>query len=229
MGRDLIQAAELRQITSSVNSYNTAVNTFRTKYNCLPGDCPHATDFWGEAAPGAACDDTSNGIATCNGDDDGFIEITTTNSDEAFRFWQQLSNAELIAGSYTGVKSPIGHTWGAQAGENVPQEYSENGGFFILDRSYVGGWYNDIFPPRGNNWYEFGLESTNSAMQGSIISAQDAWKIDSKMDDGKPGTGIITTFNNSRKPNCADGDVATTAAYQTTNTSIGCVLLFSMQ
>ena len=42
VGRDLIHSAEIRATISQIEKYNTAVNTFRTKYNCLPGDCPAA-------------------------------------------------------------------------------------------------------------------------------------------------------------------------------------------
>jgi prepilin-type N-terminal cleavage/methylation domain-containing protein len=45
-GRDLIRAAELRSLVSEVERYNSAVNAFKLKYNCLPGDCATATNFW---------------------------------------------------------------------------------------------------------------------------------------------------------------------------------------
>ena len=38
VGQDLIKAAEIRATVSQVEGYNSAVNTFRLKYNGLPGD-----------------------------------------------------------------------------------------------------------------------------------------------------------------------------------------------
>src|SRR5450432_727787 len=43
VGQDLIKAAEIRGQITQIEKYNTAVNTFRGKYNCLPGDCVNAT------------------------------------------------------------------------------------------------------------------------------------------------------------------------------------------
>ena len=37
-GQDLIRAAEIRATIGQYEKYNTAVNTFRTKYNGIPGD-----------------------------------------------------------------------------------------------------------------------------------------------------------------------------------------------
>lgn len=52
-GRALIRAAELRAITQEKEAFVTAVNTFRAKYNALPGDMRNATQFWGRADTGA--------------------------------------------------------------------------------------------------------------------------------------------------------------------------------
>ena len=38
LGRDLIEAARIRAQGSQIESYEMAINTFRLKYNMLPGD-----------------------------------------------------------------------------------------------------------------------------------------------------------------------------------------------
>ena len=38
VGQDLIKAAEIRATVAQVEKYNAAVNTFRTKFNAIPGD-----------------------------------------------------------------------------------------------------------------------------------------------------------------------------------------------
>src|SRR4051812_26321723 len=47
VGKDLIQAAQIRATSSQVTKYSAAVNTFRIKYNALTGDIaePNATGF----------------------------------------------------------------------------------------------------------------------------------------------------------------------------------------
>src|ERR1035441_8304528 len=53
VGQDLIKAAEVRAQISQIEKYNTAVNTFRGKYDALPGDIPVTlvTRFGFTAAP----------------------------------------------------------------------------------------------------------------------------------------------------------------------------------
>lgn len=45
VGKDLIKAAEIRNIVSGYETVQASINTFKLKFNCLPGDCPNATDY----------------------------------------------------------------------------------------------------------------------------------------------------------------------------------------
>ena len=94
VGRDLIHAAELRSVVSDVDKFTAAANTFRLKYNCIPGDCTNATDYWG-TDPGGCPDTPGNSVpktATCNGTGNGRladssdVAINTGYACEALRF-----------------------------------------------------------------------------------------------------------------------------------------------
>ena len=100
-GQSLIRAAELRSISTDYNRYTTAVASFRDKYFALPGDMPNAIDFWtaAHATPATCIDTPSTDKKTCNGDNNGKIDLSA-GSNEPFRFWQHLTNAGLIEGSY---------------------------------------------------------------------------------------------------------------------------------
>src|SRR5580693_9186033 len=50
VGQDLINAAQARAIITDIERFNTAANTFESKYGCLPGDCVNATNFFGTDA-----------------------------------------------------------------------------------------------------------------------------------------------------------------------------------
>jgi prepilin-type N-terminal cleavage/methylation domain-containing protein len=103
-GKSLIRAAELRSVTTDQQRFVAAAQIFREKYQAFPGDMTNATAFWGTAA---ACPGTylqpSTDATTCNGNGDGGVRGDTTGSNESFRFWQQLANAGLIEGQYSGV------------------------------------------------------------------------------------------------------------------------------
>ena len=83
VGRDLIHAAEIRSTISQIEKTKTAVASFKSKYNCLPGDCPNATDYFTGAV---------------NGDGDGKIlyNAATDNGDgaslEPYNAWSQLGS-----------------------------------------------------------------------------------------------------------------------------------------
>lgn len=74
-GKALIQQAEIRAAASSLENLETAYRTFQLKYNCIIGDCPNATDFFGMnyVVVAAGCP-PSGGAGNGNGNGDGFID-----------------------------------------------------------------------------------------------------------------------------------------------------------
>lgn len=227
-GQSLIRAAELRSVTTEYQRYTAAVNTFKDKYFALPGDMTNATQFWGAAhATPATCRDTdSTSALTCNGDGDGAIE-TTGGSREIWRFWQHLANAGLIEGSYSGT-GYTGGAWYASAGFNIPKGKLSGSGWTVvalLDVTQTGGWYALFFPPSGaTNWFNFGAPSA-TLTNNAILKNEDAFNIDSKMDDGKPGAGNVTTMKTGWTAGCTSSDVPATATYQLTRSTVDCNLL----
>ena len=109
VGRDLIGAAEIRAQISQIEKYQTAVNTFKLKYNNqLPGDIsdPDATAF------GLSPRGNSRGTGDGNGILEGFpvsggytsfgwVEGTG----ETLLFWIDLTTSGLIDGrfNFTGI------------------------------------------------------------------------------------------------------------------------------
>lgn len=102
VGRDLIRAAELRATIKQLEQFNTAVNAFRTKYNCLPGDCGNAGDFGFSigctATSGPNCN-SGNGDDTINR---AFGNFSGGGNDlaEYANVWYHLSAASLISDSF---------------------------------------------------------------------------------------------------------------------------------
>ncbi|HEU5047706.1 MAG TPA: prepilin-type N-terminal cleavage/methylation domain-containing protein [Rickettsiales bacterium] len=95
-GQDLIKAAQLRATIAQLEKYNTAVNTFRNKYNGLPGDLPYSS------ASGFGLAATTGG-GTGLGDGNGLIQDpnqTNTPVEEILLFWRHLSDAALIDGAF---------------------------------------------------------------------------------------------------------------------------------
>ena len=239
-GQSLIRASELRSTAVDMQKYQAAIYTFRDKYFSVPGDITNATSFWGTDPDGCPIHTNWNvkKSATCNGDGNGM-----TSNTEMFRAWQQLANAGLIEGSYTGVPGPnnsgtctnIDH----EIGVNVPAAKLSQGGFGFIN--YSGGAYiasgTVSFQFEGNyrNTMLFGASTNSCESIGPILKPEEAWNIDTKMDDGKPGMGKIVTRTSlpaggsGVHPNCNDGDntMAASAQYRLDySAGVACALMF---
>jgi prepilin-type N-terminal cleavage/methylation domain-containing protein len=103
VGRELINASEIRAQVSQIQKYQAAVNTFRIKYNGLPGDIANPS--------AASLGLTARGQFAGEGDGNGIIEGVTSNAagmnygiangmGETTVFWVDLSAAGLIDGNF---------------------------------------------------------------------------------------------------------------------------------
>src|SRR5665213_2905942 len=93
VGQDLIKVAEVRAQISQIEKYNQAVNTFRAKFNAIPGDMAVATaNQFGFTVP-ASCTGQMGGR-----DGNGLIDGLNTGftlyqaAGETSLFWTDLSS-----------------------------------------------------------------------------------------------------------------------------------------
>lgn len=222
-GKSILEGSERRTIITDVEKYIAAVDAFQQKYNALPGDYYEATTIWGAAhTTPATCTTTNSGtVATCDGNGNG--QIGDTGSEyEMFRTWQQLANAGLIEGKFSGVAGASGTTH-ADIGINVPQNKIKGTGFTLR---YLGTGSGNYYPLTDyGHILEYGTEST-SYSNGAALTPEDALGIDQKIDDGLPGSGTVRTYTNTARTSCADSDTATSAVYLATTAAVGCNLVF---
>ncbi len=230
-GQSLIRAAELRSVVTEYQRFQTATQTFRDKYFALPGDMRNATSFWGTAA---ACPGTHANPATdsktCDGNGDGNITWTgTTYNGEDLRFWQQLANAGLIEGNYTGARTNGTKIY--TAGENIPLSKLSRASWVPFWPTTDATGHSALFASGGivyeglQHYFRFGMETSASWNYSPVTTAEEAWNIDTKIDDGLPGRGRMKTYNMSALPNCPDTNDPLTAKYQLSNSAVSCAFL----
>ena len=87
VGRDLIRAAQIRAAITELDKIKVAVNTFRTKYDCLPGDCGNMTMFFPQDASCPNPAGTVSITTTCNGNGNGIIDGTENVSFSSTFLW----------------------------------------------------------------------------------------------------------------------------------------------
>lgn len=227
-GQALIRASQLRSISSDYSKYITATQTFRDKYFALPGDMTNATAFWGDQATGtSACASASTADGTpgtCNGNGNGEINPGVFN--EWYRAWQHLAMAGLIEGSYLGIG--VGWDYAAVAGRDVPSSKISPAGFTFLWTTQSGGnaqFGNAILPDVSFNWIMFSQPFNSSQVAEPLLTPEEAWNIDTKMDDGKPFQGII---RGGQRSICAALGTDINSNYALTSSSKVCVLAIKL-
>lgn len=197
VGQDLIKAAELRATISQVEKYNTAVNTFRLKYNGIPGDLSNGGTFFSGV--------TGTVGGANQGDGDGLVEgVSGVTSGagaacvhclagENVIFWYMLSDAGVISDTITAVAM--------DATDTDPDEG--------LPKSKAGSGHISMHASGGRNYYvitNFGSADMSSGDVGTeaALTPADSFQIDSKVDDGIATTGgMIAVANDNFVPQTA--------------------------
>ena len=133
VGQDLRKAAEVRAQITQIEKYNQAVNTFKIKYNALPGDMTAAdVATFGFTAATVRLGYDVNGFTPARGNGDGILEGSYYNGGspsgfaqggETFWFWEDLStNSGLIEGQFnTATDASTGTIGPTQLGLYIPQ------------------------------------------------------------------------------------------------------------
>lgn len=228
-GQSLIRAAEIRTITQDVEQIQSALKAFRDQYRSLPGDMPNATDLWGIAGGTTGNDNAcytveSSDKRTCNGNDDELINsgYSSTTFAERGRAWQHLANAGLIEGQYTGYMYPFA-TETRIGGQNAKASMLKGTHWNL---AWVGP---NATPTRyyttvGFHSLELTKDIRGSEVRRDLLTPQEAWNIDVKLDDGKPSTGNVVGAKKdySYAPNCTTSTNADTAEYNLTVSSKEC-------
>jgi len=184
VGQDLIGSAKNRSYVSQLVSYNSAVNAFKLKYNCLPGDCANATDY---------------GL-TSNGNGNGYIDGLLTEAS-----WSSASGSINSSDTFVSVYLLFGleanYTWVHLRQAGFITEYSVMPGVMdgVGTSCNLAAAKNDgsgivLTSWGGKNYFRSGAIAVRSS--GNVIfqlnfSPKDAAYIYSKVGGNK-----ITTTNN---------------------------------
>ncbi len=118
VGRDLIEIGQTRKVMSQMENIQSAVSTFRLKYNCIPGDCANAANFGlgtsgngdyfiggisdSTTPPMGGCIDYAGHCLTASSNWGGFgASIIERSFGETQYFWVHLGAAGFIPKTYS--------------------------------------------------------------------------------------------------------------------------------
>lgn len=225
VGQDLIKSSENRATIAQAEKYNAAINTFRAKYNGLPGDIAsyHAAAF------GLFSETTLSGTAG-HQDGNGLIEGGSSGSTapvgETLSFWRHLSDANLVDGALgSSGNASLSITTGlVTANVTVPAQS-------LPATKYTPANYFIVYSSLGFNYFQIlpitQIQAVPAYTYGTVgLTPLRAFIIDQKIDDGLPNTGIvqaksITSVNGNPSFNAssASSNCLMTGAYSTDPTN----------
>ncbi len=209
VGQDLIRAAEIRATVGQIEKYNSSVNTFRTKYNGIPGDLSSdgANAFGFIARAGSAGRGDNNGLI--DGINAG-APLTQVFTQESGFFWDDLTRANLVDGQFTSAADAASPAAITAAG--VPTQFPE-ARIARGNRIHVGS-------TGGLNYYLLTGITSTTALNGNItlttnLTPIELFNMDNKLDDGLPQTGIVQARGTSASTTTPMSDVTTASATAT--------------
>jgi prepilin-type N-terminal cleavage/methylation domain-containing protein len=201
VGQDLIRATAIRATIAQIEKYNTAVHTFQEKFVALPGDMPGniATQFGFLSRGTLPGEGDGNGVleGPCNGYSCGSYQACG----ETGAFWEDLSAVNLIEGSYnaaslTSYAAVNTHVLPQTVDEYMPAAKIGKGNYiYVWSGGPTLGWNGGNETGSDHQNY-YGLSAvtwinTWALYSSPGLSVQEAYRIDSKIDDGLPQSGKV--------------------------------------
>lgn len=176
-GNKLISQSKQAKLIQEINKYKSAIQSFRTEYQAIPGDFRQATDFFG------TYDAESNPTGAINGDGDGFIDSATYSfREEPLKIWHHLELAELTQEVFD--RDLIDTSSGTIVpGEDVPKIQ----GFDNVGLVYASG-----------DYFMIGKQRSSDNPVISALTTTEAWSIDRKIDDGIQDDGQVRGVSSRR-------------------------------
>jgi prepilin-type N-terminal cleavage/methylation domain-containing protein len=193
VGQDLIRAAGVRATITQIEKYNQAANAFYGKYGYLPGDIP--------AAPAAQFGLAARGQYAGEGDGNGLIEGVASNganqncgyclnAGETNLFWVDLGQVNLVEGRFTNNNFN-------ELAISIPTTLFPSAKIGRGNLIYVWSQGATIMGSNPNGINYFGISTITSfggwPVHGNAgLTPQEAYSMDSKVDDGLPQSGRVT-------------------------------------
>jgi prepilin-type N-terminal cleavage/methylation domain-containing protein len=204
VARDLIASANIRTTVSAKQEYDVAVYTFLSKYQYLPGDIRDASLIMG-ATPRTGTNGNSDGDFLIEPGGHTYDPRYINPCGEMLTFWSDLFHAGLAVtggGAAPGTAYPnclpVATTPENGLAAYIPESGWSADTFWLIGRPDVLNASWAIHRPRQHFYMllQISSVSTNGILpQGNDISIPSwaARDIDTKIDDGYPLTGKVTS------------------------------------
>ena len=171
-GQQLISSARVRNMADQNSSIQAAYYGFVDRYRQVPGDMPPALAC---STITAEVDVNCSGTPTIGGNQNGRIDQW----EEAGAVWAHLAHSRLLNGSYNGNTTTAGQYEAGVLTGQVPGNAFQQPVLLGLTDDYDDG--GAAAGSTVRLAYVFGAGVTPSLLR----------ELDTKLDDGKPGSGVV--------------------------------------
>ncbi len=182
-------------MVDDLNTISSAVEEFQESYGGIPGDLYNAVNYFGSIVD--------------NGNGNGIIDTVNTLGAESRDFWEHLSRAGLIEGSYDGGSNN-------EPGVGVMEAPFKNGSYYAATTTTTSTATLAIIVGK----YHTGTLTDTTHPQG-LLDPMTAEKYDLTYDDGDASTGNVVAIEGN---DFSSGDCHTTGTYNSTNDDDACIL-----
>lgn len=174
-GQELIANARVAATVAQVKGLDAATTTFKDKYDSFPGDmATAATRLSATGCAGAVCPN-GNGDSRLTGN----APLAAVAAGEGQNFFPHLAAADLVGG--------IAQDGSAQWGDIYPSAKIAGG----FNPAYFAGGALGAAAAANSGHYLSLVLNPGAAAAGNALTANQAQRIDTKLDDGVPATGSV--------------------------------------
>lgn len=224
-GQEMIRNARITSTIAQVKSFHAAMETFRDRFDQIPGDFSAATFRLSGCAAAAACyNGNSNGLVGTRmlaWKNDDYGENLAAITAENVQFWKHLALADLIAGVNPQSSE-------ANWGKALPGAALAGGYSVVQGRSSA----TDVNAMDGLQIRMHRCPACSNLLldEGHSASPADAAQIDRKLDDGKPQSGYVRAAGNGLNAGdqCTATD-GTTDSYDERVKRLRCAMFFTLR
>ena len=201
-GQQLITNAQITATVAQIKAIDAATTSFKDQYAGMPGDLLLPNNRIPNCAVGTNCGQPGNGDGhVANG---AIVSFTAAPATEQTGYWAQLNATGLLTGINPGT-AIAATSWGQYA----PASKINGGGFDI-------GWFagNALLTAEQQGTaanvqtgHYLSLHGTPAAVTAataadSFMTANQADRIDTKIDDGAPDTGTVLAAGHATQACC---------------------------
>jgi len=184
-GQELIANAQVTSTVSQVKGIDAATTTFRDMYDAMPGDMPNPTVRLAQCPAATDCATAGNGNRRVDNAVPAGLTFNAAPTGEQIGFWAHLNAADLLSG----VDPQGNDVWG----DRYPE--AEIGGGFHVGFNGGTGALNTatiaINGQRSGHYLALHVTPGAAVNAAGFLTPNQAFRIDSKLDDGAPLTGSV--------------------------------------